>query len=110
MAITQSALAHAMARDLIRAAPADVHIKRAWVWSQHGFVDPDRDYVELSILHDEVDDETGQRFLKAVTDMMEDRYADANKSLYTFASDNKGDRDLDQWIRSGAEEVRLTGE
>ena len=61
MAITQSALAHAMARDLVRAAPPEAGIKRVWVWSQHGYVDPARDYVELAVLHDEMGEETQNR-------------------------------------------------
>jgi hypothetical protein len=41
MAITQSALAHGMALDLKRVVPPDAGMLRAWVWSQHGFVDPE---------------------------------------------------------------------
>ena len=81
MAITQSALAHAMARDLVRAAPPEAGIKRVWVWSQHGYVDPARDYVELAVLHDEMDEETQNRFLKAVVDVIDDGYPDVNKQL-----------------------------
>lgn len=79
MAITQSALAHAMARDLMRAAPAEAGIKRVWVWSQHG-------YVELAVLHDEMDEETQNQFLKAVVDVIDDGYPEVNKQLSTFVS------------------------
>jgi hypothetical protein len=111
MAITQSALADAMARDLARVTPPEAPVKRAWVWSQHGFVDPERDYVELAILHDELDEDTSERLMRAISDMMEDRYPEANKSLYVFVSDNEGDAGLEgEWVRPGAEEVRLGNE
>jgi hypothetical protein len=110
MAITQSALAQAMARDLVRAAPPEAGIKRVWVWSQHGFVDPERDYVELAVLHDQLDEETGRRFLKSVVDALDDGYPEVNKQLSTFVSDNRGDLDLDEWLRPGMEEVEFGGE
>lgn len=107
MAITQSALAHAMARDLMRAAPPEAGIKRVWVWSQHGYVDPVRDYVELAVLHDEMDEETQNQFLKAVVDVIDDGYPEVNKQLSTFVSDSRGDLDLDEWLRPGMEEVEF---
>lgn len=107
MAITQSALAYAMARDLLRAAPPEAGIKRVWVWSQHGYVDPERDYVELAVLHDEMDEETQNRFLKAVVDVIDDGYPEVNKQLSTFVSDNRGDLDLDEWLRPDMEEVEF---
>lgn len=110
MAITQSALAHAMARDLVRAAPPEAHIKRVWVWSQHGYVDPERDYVELAALHDAVDAETKHRFTKAIVDALNEGYPEVNKFLHTFVSDGHGDLDLEEEIRSGSEEVDLSGE
>ena len=106
MAITQPALAHAMARDLVRAAPPEAGIKRVWVWGQHGYVDPARDYVELAVLHDEMDEETQNRFLKAVVDVIDDAYPEVNKQLSTFVSDNLGDLDLDEWLRPGMEEAQ----
>lgn len=110
MAITQSALAHALAHDLARVVPPEAGMKRAWVWSQHGFVDPERDYIELSILHDELDEETAKRFRIAVADMMNDRYAEVNKQLSTFLSDHAGDLDIHEWLRPGSEEIQLHGE
>ena len=108
MAITQSALAHALARDLVRVVPPEAHIKRVWVWSQRGFIDPERDYLELSILYDELDEAASERFLTAVADMMNETYPEANKQLSTFVSDGHGDRDIeDQWLRPGSEEVDL---
>jgi hypothetical protein len=110
MAITQSALAHALAHDLRRAVPPDAGILRAWVWSQHGYVDPERDYVELSILHDELDTEASKRLGTAIADMMNDRYPEVNKALYTFVSDGKGDLGLEDELRPGTEEIELHGE
>jgi hypothetical protein len=110
MAITQSALAQAMARDLKRVVPPEAGMRRAWVWSQHGFVDPERDYVELSILRDDLDDEMKCRFVGAVVDMMEERYPEANKYLHVFVSNGEGDVDLEEELRPGSEEVDLRRE
>jgi hypothetical protein len=110
MAVTQSALAHAMARDLLRVAPPEADIKRVWVWSQHGHIDPERDYVELAVMHGPLNDETFQRFLAAVADMMNDCYPEANKLLQTFSSVDVGQHDLGDVLRPGSEEVDLSGE
>lgn len=110
MAITQSALAHALAHALARVVPPEAGMKRAWVWSQHGFVDPERDYIELSILHDEMDEATSKRFRIAVADMMNEGYPDVNKVLSTFVSDGEGDVGLEDELRPGTEEIRLNRE
>jgi hypothetical protein len=110
MAITQPALARAMARDVVRAAPPEAGIKRIWVWSQHGYIDPERDYVELAVLHGPMNDETLHRFLAAVTKMTDERYPEANMFMHTFSSDDVGDLDLEGEIRPGSEEVELGAE
>ena len=110
MAITQPALARAMARDVVRVAPPETGIKRIWVWGQHGYVDPERDYIELSVLHAPIDDETLHRFLAAVTAMTDDRYPEANKFMQTFSSSDVADADLDELLRPGSEEVDLEDE
>jgi hypothetical protein len=110
MAITQLALARAMARDLARAAPPEAGIKRIWVWSQHGYVDPERDYVALAVPHDPLDEETMHRFLGAVTTTLDDRHPEVNKLLHTFTSDGLGDLDVEEELRPGSEEVGLSGE
>jgi hypothetical protein len=110
MAITQPALARAMARDVVRVAPPEAGIRRIWVWSHHGYVDPERDYVELSVLHDPMDDETLHQFVVAVTKMTDDLYPEANKFMHTFSSDDVGDLDLEGEIRPGSEEVELGAE
>ena len=110
MAITQPALARAMARDVVRVAPPETGIKRIWVWSQHGYVDPERDYIELSVLHAPIDDETLHRFLAAVTAMTDDLYPEANKFMHTFSSDDVGELELQEELRPGAEEIELVDE
>jgi hypothetical protein len=109
MAITQPALARAMARDLVRAAPPEAGIKRIWVWSQHGYIDPERDYVELAVLHDPIDQEAEHRLLVAAT-TLNDLYPEANLSLHTFSSLDLGDLDPAGELRPGSEEVELNGE
>jgi hypothetical protein len=110
MAMTQSALAHAVARDLVRAAPSEAGIKRVWVWSQHGYVDPERDYVELAVLHDELDEAMEQRFVSAIVKAIDGGYPDVNKSLHTFTLSDLDGLDPEGELRPGAEEVDLTHE
>lgn len=110
MAITQSALARAMAHDVVRVAPPETGIKRIWVWSQHGYVDPERDYVELTVMHGPLDDETLHRFLTAVADMTDERYPEVNTLMHTFSSDEVAELDLQGEVRPGAEEIELVDE
>jgi hypothetical protein len=110
MAITHSGLAYDMVRDLVRAAPPEAGVRRVWVWSKHGHIDPERDYVELSVLHDPLDEATHQRFLSAIVDVLNARYPEVNKFLHTFSLDDGEDFDLDEEIRPGSEEVDLAGE
>lgn len=110
MAITQSALARAMVRDVVRVAPPETGIKRIWVWSEHGYIDPERDYIEIAVLHDPIDDETVHRFIAAVTKMTNDLYPEANKFMHTFSSDDVDDLHIGEEIRPGSEEVDLGAE
>jgi hypothetical protein len=106
MAITQSALAHAVARDLVRTAPPEAGIKRVWVWSEHGYVDPERDYVELAVLYDPRDDKAERRFSLALAGLS-DLHPDLNMFAHTFTSRMLGDLDPEGELRPGSEEVDL---
>jgi hypothetical protein len=110
MAITQPTLARAMARDLVRAAPPEAGIKRVWVWSEHGYVDPERDYVELAVLYDPMDKDADCRFLVAVTGALNDGYPEVNKMLHTFMSSELDGHDPEGEVRPGSEEIELGGE
>jgi len=109
MAITQSALAHAVARTLVRTAPPEAGIKRVWVWSQHGYVDPERDYVELAILYDPADDEAERGFSKVLAGLS-DLYPQLNLSAHTFTMSDLGGLDPEGELRPGFEEVPSVGE
>jgi hypothetical protein len=109
MAMTQSALAHAVARDLVRTAPPEAGITRVWVWSQHGYVDPERDYVELAVLYDPADDEAERGFSKALAGLS-DLYPETNMMAHTFTVSDLGDLDPEGELRPGFEEVELGGE
>jgi len=109
MAITQSALAHAVARDLVRTAPPEARIKRIWVWSEHGYVDPERDYVELAILYDPADDAAEQGFGRALVGLS-DLYPDINLGAHTFTVTDLGGLDPGGELRPGFEEIDLVGE
>src|SRR5262245_10367598 len=109
MAMTQSALAHAVARDLMRAAPPEAGIKRVWVWSQHGYVDPERDYVELAVLYEPADEVAERKFSKALAGLS-DLHPETNMMAHTFTVSDLGDLDPEGEVRPGSEEVGLGGE
>ncbi|MGE3913603.1 MAG: hypothetical protein AB7K36_29915 [Chloroflexota bacterium] len=109
MAITQSALAHAVARDFLRAAPPEAGIKRLWVWSQHGYIDPERDYVELTVFADPADEAAATRLSDAAC-RLNNLYPEANLAASFLGEHVPGGRTPDQWVRPDAEEIPLDNE
>ncbi len=109
MAMTQSALAHAMARDFLKAVPPEARVSRLWVWSQHGYIDPERDYVELTAFVDPIDEAAHQRLLKA-GDTLDERYPEINKLLHLLGPGVPGGRTPEQWVNPLAEEIDLSAE
>lgn len=109
MAITQSALAHAIARAFLRAVPPDAHVSRLWVWSRHGYIDPERDYVELSTFVDlSSDDSDGtERRLGKVVASLNGLYPETNIMVFTLGPCVPGGRTPEQWVRPEAEEIDL---
>jgi hypothetical protein len=106
MAITQPDLARAMARDFARAVPPEAHLTRLWVWSQHGHVDPKRDYVELTAFVDPLD-EPAEEQLNAALDRLNDLYPEVNKMAYLLGPDVPGGRTPEEWVNPRAEEIDL---
>ena len=105
MAITQSALAHAMARDFLRAVPPEAHVSRLWVWSQHGHIDPEREYVHLSVLANPVDENAEKQLGKAL-DSLADLYPEANVGAGLFIGPpTPGGTDPREWVDPDAEEI-----
>jgi hypothetical protein len=109
MAITHPALARAMARDLARAAPPEAGIKRIWVWSQPGYVDPERDYVELAVRYHPRNNDAEREFSLALAGL-HDLYPEVNISAHTFTVCDLGDLDPAGELRPGSEEVYLSDE
>jgi hypothetical protein len=109
MAITESALAHAMARDFLRAVPPEAHVSRLWVWSQHGYIDPERDYVEFSAFVDLTSDDvdTAEKRLGKAVASLNDLYPEVNIMVYTLGPRVPGGRTPEQWVRPEAEEISL---
>ena len=109
MAITQSALAHAMARDFLQAAPPEARLSRLWVWSEHGYIDPERDYVDLTAVVDPVDEDAHQRLLASVS-CLDDLYPEVLKTLHLLGPDLLVGQDLEQWVDPRGEEIDLSAE
>ncbi|MGE3272044.1 MAG: hypothetical protein AB7P40_25040 [Chloroflexota bacterium] len=106
MAITQSALAHAVARDFLRAAPPEAGIKRLWVWSQHGYIDPERDYVELTVFVDPARPGSDGG-LDAAAASLQAQFTDVDLILHTFSDLDIGTLDPAGEAREDAEEIGL---
>jgi len=106
MAITQSALAYAMACTFARAVPPEANLSRLWVWSEHGYVDPERDYVELTAFVDPIDEDAEQRLGEA-GECLDELYPEVNKMLYTLGPYVPGGRTPEQWVNPKAEEIDL---
>jgi hypothetical protein len=106
MAITQPALARAMARDFARAVPPEAHLSRLWVWSEHGHIDPERDYVELAAFVDPADSSAETQLNEAV-DRLNDLYPEVNKMAYLLGPHVPGGRTPEQWVNPKAEEIDL---
>jgi hypothetical protein len=109
MVMTQSALAQKMAPDFLRAAPPEARVSRLWVWSQHGYIDPERDYVELSAFVDPIDEVAHQRLLEAGAHL-DDLYPEILKALHLLGPNVPGGRTPEQWINPMAEEISLESE
>src|SRR5688572_21201940 len=106
MAITQPALARAMARDLLRTAPSEAGITRIWVWSEHGYIDPGRDYVEISVLAKPANEEAAHALLVAINDLA-DLYPEVNIGASTFAPGDYAEGELREWMNPDAQEIDL---
>lgn len=106
MAITQSALARAMARDIVRAAPPEAGIKKIWAWTEHGFIDPRREYVEIWVLADPATNEAEHDLLVAIN-ALSDLYPEVNIGASTFAPGEYAEADLRDWMHPDAQEIQL---
>jgi hypothetical protein len=110
MAMTQSALAHAMARDFLKAAPPEARVSRLWVWSQHGYIDPERDYVHLSVLFDPVNEAAHKHLLEALN-TLPDLYPEVNIGASTFwGAPTDGGTDPREWVHPEAQEINVSSE
>ena len=104
MAITQPALARAMARDLVRAAPPEAGIKRIWVWSEYGYIDPECDYIEISVLAEPAKDQAEDALLVAINNLS-DLYPGANIGAGLLAPEMPGGTGPQEWVHPEAEEL-----
>lgn len=106
MAITQAALARAIARDLVRTAPPEAGIKRIWVWSQHGYVDPELDVVALSVLVEPANEGAEHALLAAISQLA-DTHPEVKIGASTFAPGTYAEADLRAWLHPDAREIDL---
>ena len=104
MAITQSTLARAMARDVVRAAPPEAGIKRIWVWSKHGYIDPERDYVHVWFLVEPTSEEAEHQLLGAIN-KLSDLYPEINIGAGILSPTMPGGSGPREWVHPEADEI-----
>lgn len=109
MAVTQPSPARAMALDLAAAIGSDEGLRRLWVWSDRGYIEPDRDYVELWLLADPVDAQAEHRLRVAGADLHK-TYPNTNIRVHLITPKMLAGHDPRQAIRADAEEVALAGD
>jgi hypothetical protein len=109
MAVLYHVLPQAVARrfaDAVRSEPA---AKRLWVWSQPGYIDPEREYVELWLLHDPVDEATEQR-MRVAAAALHEHFPEVHIRVHRVTPQMLGGHPPAEAIREGAEEVTLRPE
>jgi len=79
--LTQPTVALAMARDLAAMLRDEPRVRRLWVWSEHGHIDPALDYVELW-LHIDTDDEGTNYRVSRISASLPDQYPDVIITVY----------------------------
>jgi hypothetical protein len=102
---TMEAVARCFA-ETVRSEPA---VRRLWAWSQRGYVEPKRDYVELWVLTGPVDDDAFGR-LRAAGAGLHDRFPDANLGIHWLTPDVLHGQDAKKALRAGVEEIDLRPE
>ena len=106
MALTQPTVARAMARDLAAMLRDEPHVRRLWVWSEHGYVDPARDYVELW-LHLDTDDEDVNYRVSRIAASLPDLYPGVIVGVHRLTPNVLDGHAPEEAMRIEAEEVAL---
>ncbi len=108
MALVQSAVAQAMARDLAAMLRTEPNVRQLWVWSQRGYIEPNRDYVELWLAIDTDDEQANDRVSLAAA-RLHDLYPEANIRVHRLTPRVLDGHAPEEAMRTEAEEVRLGG-
>ena len=106
MALTQPAVAQVIARDLAAQVHAEPCVRRLWVWSSHGEVEPGRDYVEFWLYLDTDDDDTVQRTREIVASLHE-VFPDVNMMAFLMTPKVLDGHAPEEVMRTDVEEVPL---
>ena len=106
MALIQPAVAQAVAHDLAAKLRTESSVRRIWVWSQHGVVEPDRDYVELWLLIDTDDEQTNDRISVAAASLHE-LYPEINIAVYRLTPAVLEGHAPEEAMRTDADEIVL---
>ena len=109
MAVAQPSPARAVALDFAEAIRDERGVRRLWVWSDYGYIEPDRNYVELWLLADPADGEAERR-LRLAAAGLHTTYPDLNIRVHMIAPKMVADHDPREAIRPEAEEITLVRE
>lgn len=106
MIIGQSQVAQQLAHRFAELVREDPTAQRLWAWSERGYLDPGRDYVELWLLADPINDATQDRIF-TMSSLLHGLFPEVEIRVH-LAGWNEVDRlDPAASVREGAEEVPL---
>ncbi len=109
MAVLHHASALAVAHHLADALRAEPSVKRLWVWSRRGYIEPKREYVELWLLQ-EPGDEAADRRIRSAAAALHEQFPEANIRVHRVTPQMLDGHPPAKAIREGAEEVALRPE
>ena len=102
----EKTLARRVARSLARAIRSEPSVSGLWVWSEPGYIEPGREYVELWVCADPAGPDDERRLRRAGATLHES-YPDANIRIHTITPRMLNGRQPSGQVRDGAEEVAL---
>ncbi len=98
--------ARRVVRSLVDAVRPSSAIRRLWVWSEQGYIEPGREYVELWVYAEPPDPDADECLRRAGAGLHE-TYPDTNIRIHTITSRMLDGHDPDDLVRAGAEEIAL---
>ncbi len=103
---SKQTFAHRVARSLVDAIGSEPSLKAMWAWSEPGYIEPGREYVELWLYAHPADPDSEQRLRRAGA-TLHASYPEANIRVHTITPPMVDGLQPAGQVRDGAEEVAL---